>query len=140
MKLDMITVPPHLVCPGCGYEGEHRSQLAVHKRACSVLRQRVINEIKRLATELGRSPATADWAKLANPALPAITWLLANLGGWRILLNEAGLTPSDPWLTSQPQAVDDEDEDEASSSAPVVTVRYYWQREEDALNEYGYRV
>lgn len=138
MKLDMITAPSNLLCPGCGYEGEHRSQSAVHKRSCKVLRQRVIDEIKRLATELGRSPATADWAKLANPALPAITWLFANLGGWKQLLNEAGLTPSDPWLTAQPQA--DDDDDDASSSAPVAPVRYYWQREEEALKEYGYHV
>lgn len=123
---DAVASSPALCCPGCGCEQETRFTLAIHKQSCALLRQRVIEEIKRLAGELGRAPSTSDWILLASKQLPTVTWLSANLG-WSQLLAESGYTP-----LKGPK------EDPAWMSGPAP--RYYWQDEEEALREYGYNV
>jgi hypothetical protein len=124
MELKGVFAPSSNLCPGCGLESESRSHSAVHKRACPILRQRVIEEIKRLSTVLGRAPATTDWTLGADKGLPTVSWLQVNLGRWTVLLDEAGLVPSN-WR-------------ELCAPPVLRPTRYYWQDEEEAAKKYGF--
>lgn len=103
-------------------------KMSEHRRGCSVMRDAISQELRRIAAEVGRTPSTRDYdAKRAAWAPSANNIVSIYYDLWNEAISAAGLTPR----------ASSYHEKEAPAGAG--TVRYWWEVEREALQAYGYQ-